>query len=272
VAILASGGLVVAVLAVVVTLAIVSLGGTNGTAAGPTASAAASSGTGIDMAQVNSLMQKISANPNDTASYQQLGDIYYGAADYTDAATFYDKILAIDPNNLQALLARGAVYYNLGDGANAKTTWDKVVSIDAKNVEAHYDLGFLALNQTPPDYASVQSEWQQVIALDPGSDVATTVQQHLDAMVKASMIPAPSASGAATASGSPAASGGPAASAAASPAPSAQPSAIASPSAAAAGSTAPAPISAACWASASPSPAASSRSRPRAACPSCPRT
>jgi hypothetical protein len=46
------------------------------------------------------------------------------------------------------------------------------------------------MNQASPDWATVQSEWKLVIALDPGSDVANTVQQHLDALVKASMIPA----------------------------------------------------------------------------------
>ena len=108
--------------------------------------------------------------------------------------------------------------FNLGDLAAAETTWKQVVGLDPKNVEAHYDLGFLYLNQTPADMARVQSEWTQVVELGPGTQLAQTVQSHLDSFAAASMLPASPAPG-----GSPAASPAtsPAASPAASPAPAA---------------------------------------------------
>ena len=229
VAIFATGALLVALLAFVIVPFVFNLGASgNGATANASASPAASAG--IDMAQVATLMQKITANPNDTASLQALGDLYYGGSDMVNAGLFYDKLLALDPKNVKGLLARGAVYYNTGDMANAKKSWDAVVVIDPKNVEAHYDLGFLAMNQTTPDWVTVQKEWNLVIALDPGSQVANTVQQHLDALVKASMIPA--SSGTPSASGSPAASGAtPSGSATPSgaPSPSSSPAAVASP-------------------------------------------
>ncbi|HEY4753813.1 MAG TPA: hypothetical protein VIH37_11035, partial [Candidatus Limnocylindrales bacterium] len=192
VAIVASGALLVALLAFAVVPFVFNLGASGSTANAPSAQPSASQG--VDMAQVSALMQKIAANPKDTDSLQQLGDLYYQASDYTSAGTFYDKLLAVDPKNVKGLLARGAVYYNAGAMTNAKKDWNLVISIDPKNVEAHYDLGFLALNQASPDWSTVQKEWQLVISLDPGSDVANTVQQHLDALVAASMIPAPSGS------------------------------------------------------------------------------
>ena len=230
VAVFATGALVVALMAFVIVPLVfnMSSSGTGGTA---NASASPAASSGIDMAQVATLMQKITANPSDIASLQSLGDLYYGGGDYASAGTFYDKLLAIDPKNIKGLLARGAVYYNTSDMAGAKKSWDAVVVIDPKNVEAHYDLGFLAMNQTPADWATVQKEWNLVIVLDPGSDVANTVKQHLDALVAASMIPA--SSGTPSASGSPAASG-------AAPSGSAVPSGAASPSASAAAVASPA--------------------------------
>jgi hypothetical protein len=76
------------------------------------------------------------------------------------------------------------------------------------------------LSQTPPDMANVKAEWTKVIEIAPNSDVAKTVQQHLDSF--ASAAPGSSASPAA-----PAGSASPAASPAASPtdSPSASPSA-----------------------------------------------
>lgn len=196
----------------------------------------------VDMAQISQLMAKLQANPKDTATMQAIGDTYFSGGDYTDAGTFYDQVLGIDAKNEKALLARGAVYFNSGDATKAEQLWKQVISIDAKSQEAHYDLGFLYMSQTTPDWAKVQSEWTTAIAINPTSQLAQTVQQHLDSLVKASMIPAPSgslgASGAPSASGSPAASG-----AAASPsgtvATSAQPSAQASPAPSTSGSAAP---------------------------------
>jgi plastocyanin len=165
----------------------------------------------VDEAKVAGLMAKVQANPKDIASLQALGDEFYNVGQFDVAATWFDKIAAIDPENVLALLARGAVYFNLNDVANAETTWKKVVAIDPKNIEVHYDLGFLYLNQATPNWTGVQAEWNKVIELDPGSDLARTVQAHLDSLAKSSMIPGASAG----ANASPAASAAPAASPAA---------------------------------------------------------
>lgn len=222
VAILASSALAVALAVFVIGPLVFGMGAVGGTAA--TGSPAASST--LDMAQVGALMQKIAADPKDTASLQALGDLYYTSGDYASAGSFYDKLLAVDPKNVKGLLARGAAYFNGGDIVKAKAAWDAVVAIDPKNVEAHYDLGFLAMNQTPADWAAVQREWQMVIAADPNSSVAKTVQQHLDALAKASMLPAASAAAPSASPASPAPLGSPAASGAAAGSPAAAPAAV----------------------------------------------
>ena len=171
----------------------------------------------VDQAKVADLMAKIQANPKDTVSLLALADEFYAGEQYAQAATFLDQLLAIEPENIQALLARGAVSFNLGDLDAAEATWKKVVAIDPKNAEVHYDLGFLYLNQPAPDWAGVQREWNLVIELDPGSDLAKTVQSHLDSLVAASMLPggSPAASGTASAAPSITPSASPAASASA---------------------------------------------------------
>jgi len=188
-------------------------GGTGGTTA-----QASPSGTTVDMQVVAQLMTKLQANSKDTATLQALGDAYYKGGDYAQAGQFYDQLLAIDPKNVTGLLARGAVYFNTSDLANAAKSWKLVVSIDPKNQEAHYDLGFLYMNQASPDWTNVQVEWNKVIAIDPTTQLATTVQSHLTSLAAASLIPA--ASGSAGASAGPSGSATPSGSAGASPAPS----------------------------------------------------
>jgi len=175
----------------------------------------------VDVAKISTLMEKLAANPKDTETLLALANEYYGGGQYADAGNWLDKLLAIEPENVKALLARGAVSFNTSDLLGAETTWKKVVVIDPGNQEVHYDLGFLYMNQKIPDWAAVQREWNKVIAIDPTSQIAQTVKSHMDALVKASMIPGPSSSDAPGAS--PAASAG--TSNAPSPAPSASPAA-----------------------------------------------
>ena len=149
-----------------------------------TATTAASSGPAIvpvDKAKVGALMKKISANPKDNVSLLALGDIYFAAADYKNASAWEQKVLDVDPKNQVALLALGAAQFNLGNTAEAKKQWLVAADLYPKSAEVHYDLGFLYLSQSPPDKAKMTTEWQKVIAIDPNSELAKTVANHIKA-------------------------------------------------------------------------------------------
>jgi tetratricopeptide (TPR) repeat protein len=155
--------------------------GISGTPTGTqtTAASSANGATPVDQAKVGDLMKKISANPKDKASLQALGDIYFAAADYKNAASWEEKILAVDPKNQVALLALGAAQFNLGNAAEAKKQWLFAAKLYPNNAEVHYDLGFLYMSQTPPDKARMTAEWEKVVAIDPDSNLAKTVATHL---------------------------------------------------------------------------------------------
>ncbi|HSO29062.1 MAG TPA: tetratricopeptide repeat protein [Candidatus Sulfomarinibacteraceae bacterium] len=195
-------------------------------ASAPPASPAASAG--LDQARVAELMGRIQTNPDDTAALLELGDAFFQAGDYGAAVTWLDKLVVLEPNNVRGRLALGAAQFNLGDVASAETNWVAVLDVDADNVEAHYDLGFLFLNEDPPDIDGVNRHWSEVVRLAPGTDIATVVQQHLDALVVESAPPDSGASAAPSAGASAAPSAG--VSAAPSPTASAEPSGTPEPS------------------------------------------
>ena len=160
--------------------------GMNGSAAPETSASA-----GVDPEQVAALMQRISADPSDGASYQELADLYFGANDYANAITFEQKVVELDPTDVTAHIALGAAYFNSGDRAGAEKEWRAALALDAENVEAHYDLGYLYLSAETPDMAKVKAEWEKVIELAPGSDVAENVKTHLASLLSASTGDAP---------------------------------------------------------------------------------
>ena len=133
----------------------------------------------VDPAKVAALTKKITANPKDKASLQSLGDMYFAALDYTNASVWEQKVLGVDPKNQVGLLSLGAAQFNLGNNAEAKKEWLVAAALYPKVAEVHYDLGFLYMSQTPPDTANMTIEWNKVIAIDPNSTLAQTVQSHL---------------------------------------------------------------------------------------------
>jgi hypothetical protein len=155
--------------------------GISGTPTSSATTAPSSDPTAVpaDPVKVAALMQKITANPKDTASFQALGDIYFAAADYKNASVFEQKVLGVDPKNQIALLAGGAAQFNLGNAAAAKKLWVNAATLYPKSAEVHYDLGFLYMSQTPPDSANMTAEWKKVVAIDPNSALAKTVTSHL---------------------------------------------------------------------------------------------
>jgi cytochrome c-type biogenesis protein CcmH/NrfG len=175
--------------------------GMNGTPA-PEANAGAAASPAVDQAAVGALMAKLQADPKDTQTLIDLGNVYYNGADYATSGTFFDKALAVDPKNVDALLGRGATAYNVGDRAVAEKDWQAAIAADPTNADAHYYLGFLYLDQASPDIAKVKVEWNKVIELAPGSDFAKLAQQHLTSFES----PAPGGSAAPVSSVAPAAS------------------------------------------------------------------
>jgi tetratricopeptide (TPR) repeat protein len=187
-------GAIGAVLAVAIVFLVFQMGkssdvpGISGKPTGQETTAAASGATPVDQAKLGALMQKITANPKDTASLQSIGDLYFAATDYKNASVFEQKVLAVDPKSQVALLALGAAQFNLGNAVEAKKQWLIAAALYPKNAEVHYDLGFLYFSQTPPDTANMTAEWKKVVAIDPNSQLAKTVATHLK-----SSTPTPSA-------------------------------------------------------------------------------
>jgi tetratricopeptide (TPR) repeat protein len=147
-----------------------------------TATTAPSSGptaVPVDPAKVAALTKKVTANPKDAVSMQSIGNIYFAALDYKNASVWEQKVLGVDPKNQMGLLSLGAAQFNLGDTAVAKKEWLIAAGLYPKVAEVHYDLGFLYMSATPPDTADMTAEWNKVIAIDPNSTLAQTVQSHL---------------------------------------------------------------------------------------------
>lgn len=153
--------------------------------------------------QIVWVTEQLQANPTDIALLQHQGDLYYQMGDYSFAAASMEKIIAIDPTNVKARLALAAGMFNLGKMTEAEGHWRRVLEIDPDNLEAHYDLGFLYLNQVPPDLAKVKAEWGEVLRIAPDSDVAQSISEQMKRLSAAPDVGSQPPSSAAPASPTP---------------------------------------------------------------------
>ena len=143
----------------------------------------------IDQARVDELKAQIDADPSDAAARQQLAELYLDAALYQDAIEQLDQVLQITPDDLDALLAIGVAEFNLSQDEQAEQHWLRATQVAPPQAEPWYNLGFLYMAQTPPDYDKVEQAWGRVIELDPDSELAATARAHLERARAASPTP-----------------------------------------------------------------------------------
>ena len=157
-------------------------------AATASSAAAPSAAPTIDQAQLAALTAKVKADPKDVASLQKITDLYFTANDWTSAKASAQKVLAVDPKNEQGLISLGAASYNGGDTAAAEQAWKTGIKAYPKNAEMHYDLGFLYM--TTGRNAEMKTEWAKVVAIDPNSELAKTVQSQVGSVSSSAPTPA----------------------------------------------------------------------------------
>lgn len=159
--------------------------------AAPTAEAATP--TPVDAAQAAALKAKVQANPADVDSLRSLASLCAGAFEWTEAIAWQDRVIAQRPGDADELCILGSYRFNGGDTAAAEKAWLDATKADPRSQEAYYDLGNLYIVSDPPQPDKTTLAWQRVIDIDPSTDLAKRVAEHLPNV--AAVTAEPSASG-----------------------------------------------------------------------------
>ncbi|MDR1808179.1 MAG: hypothetical protein LBR33_09755 [Propionibacteriaceae bacterium] len=121
------------------------------------------------------------------------------AEDATARLAELADILAANPDDTDALLEQGVLLYEAGDLEGAGEAWLRVTAIDPAIAESWYNLGFYYLSTDPVDVDASRAAWEQVVALDPDSDLGTAAASHLEGLASAEVTVWPDASATPTA-------------------------------------------------------------------------
>ena len=101
-------------------------------------------------ARIFALEQQLKSNPNNTAAWAELGNLYYDTNKYQDAIRAYTQYISLNPNNANVWTDLGVMYRRMGNPAEAVASFDKAIEVDPthqharfnKGVVLYYDMGF----------------------------------------------------------------------------------------------------------------------------------
>ena len=132
-------------------------------------------------AQVADLQATLQRDPNNVPALIALADLTYKAQDWEGAILLYQRIVALQPHEANTLVRLAAAQLYAVHLSAAQQTLEQAVQIAPDRADAHLLLGLTLSRATPPDPARARQEWQQVIRLAPGTDLAQQAQALLTA-------------------------------------------------------------------------------------------
>jgi tetratricopeptide (TPR) repeat protein len=154
------------------------------TAPAPTAAAPAGgapTAPPLDNAKVEAAATRASSEPSNPAPRIELGNLYFDAEQYQEAARWYEAALAIDPSNADVSTDLGVSFYYLNQPDRALAQFDKSLKINPKHSKTLLNLGIVRAFGKQ-DLQGAAKAWQEVIAVAPSSPEGQAARRALEAM------------------------------------------------------------------------------------------
>jgi len=152
----------------------------------------------LDEAKAAELRTAAEGSPGDAAPRVELGNMYFDAGRYQDAAGWYEDALRIDPRNPDVSTDLGIAYYYTNQPDRAIQQFEHSLVVDPKHSKTLLNLGVVRAFGKQ-DLEGAAQAWQEVVDLAPDTPEARAARQALEGLRNAH----PDLSGAGGSSGRP---------------------------------------------------------------------
>ena len=152
----------------------------------------------VPWSRVTALQQQASAEPSNSQVRADLGNLYFDAQRYSDAAQWYEAALKLNPRDVNVSTDLAVCYYQTNQVDRALTQLDHSLSIDPRHLKTLFNQGLIRAFGKQ-DLAGAAESWRKVVAIAPNSEEAKHAQQGLDGIESAGH-PQPGANGGGTGS------------------------------------------------------------------------
>ena len=138
----------------------------------------------LDERQVQVLRTAAEKDPSDVGSRVQLGNVYFDAERYTDAATWYEAALKLNPDDPNVSTDLGVAFYYLNQPDRALEQFDHSLKVDPKHAKTMLNQGIVRAFGRQ-DLKGAAESWQRLIEVAPNSPEAESAKRALDGLKSA---------------------------------------------------------------------------------------
>jgi tetratricopeptide (TPR) repeat protein len=164
-------------------------GGRPAPSAAPATSTAQASGGGqnpatpppLDESRASALKTTAQQNPTDAATRVELGNLYFDAGRFPDAAEWYDAALKIHPRDVNVSTDLGIAYYYMDQPDRALAQFDRSLAVDPAHAKTLLNMGIVRAF-AKQDLKGAAEVWQKVLVVAPSSEEARAARQALDGL------------------------------------------------------------------------------------------
>ena len=135
----------------------------------------------FDESRAASLKATADRSPADAEVRVQLGNLYFDAERYDEAAKWYEAALTVDPKNVNASTDLGIAYYYSNQPDRALAQFDRSLAIDPKHSKTLLNIGIVRAFGKQ-DLEGAEKAWQRVLDVAPSSPEAEVAKKGLDGL------------------------------------------------------------------------------------------
>lgn len=159
----------------------------------PAAAAAAAPGQGsgggsnaqapppLDESRASAMKTTAQQNPTDAVTRVQLGNMYFDAGRFQEAADWYEAALNINPKDVNASTDLGIAYYYMNQPDQALAQFDRSLVVDPGHAKTLLNIGIVRAFGKQ-DLKGAAEIWQKVLVVAPSSEEARAARQALDGL------------------------------------------------------------------------------------------
>lgn len=135
----------------------------------------------LDDTRAAELRASAGRDAGDAAPRIELGNMYFDAGRYQDAAGWYEDALRIDPRNPDVSTDLGIAYYYTNQPDRAIQQFEHSLAVDPKHSKTYLNLGVVRAFGKQ-DLEGAARAWQQVVDLAPDTPEARAARQALEGL------------------------------------------------------------------------------------------
>lgn len=135
----------------------------------------------LDESRAAELRGAAERNAGDRAPRVELGDMYFDAGRFQEAARWYEDALKIDPRDPNVSTDLGIAYYYTNQPDRALAQFERSLAIDPKHSKTLLNVGVVRAFGKQ-DLEGAAKAWQRVLDLAPDSPEARAARQALEGL------------------------------------------------------------------------------------------